>query len=129
MQTILLIENTLDGLSNLTVYLKTEGYKVLTADNGKKGIEMAEEYMPDLIICSVSLPGVDGYKVLHALRESPKASSIPFIFSTSQSERMDLSEVYKLGADNYLVKPYAPETLLDTIRTQIKRARSLTLHL
>jgi DNA-binding response OmpR family regulator len=129
MQVVLLMESAREATGNLTAYLKMEGYSVVTADNGKKGIEMAEEHLPDLIICDTNLPEMGGYDVLRVLNASPKTSSIPFILSVSDSEKRDLPEVYKLGADNYLVKPYDHETLLETIRIQIRRARSLTLHI
>lgn len=129
METILLIEDTGDILTNLTEYLEMEGYKILTASNGKNGIEIAEKSKPDLIICDVLMPGMDGYKVLDILKKSSKTSEIPFIFSTSMSEKMEISEAYKLGADDYIVKPFDPETLLEVIRTHIGKARISTLYI
>lgn len=129
METILLIEDTGDILSNLTEYLEMEGYNILSANNGKKGIEVAGECMPDLIICDVLMPEMDGYEVLRILKSSPKTYKIPFVFSTSMSEKIDVSEAYKLGVDDYLVKPFDPETLLGIIRTQIRKARNMTLHI
>jgi len=105
-----------------------EGYTVLKANNGKKGIELAVECMPDIIICDVSIPGLSSYDVLQIIKESPKTAVIPFILSASTSEKVDTSKANKLGADNYLERSFDPETLLGLIRTEIKKSRSLTLH-
>jgi len=129
MQTILLIKNSSDILSNMTGFLEMEGYKILTANSAKKGIEYAKEYMPDLIICDVSIPELGGYGVLNALKESSMASIIPFVLTASASEKMDIMEAYKLGVDDYLLKPFSTDALLKMVRTQIRRARNLTLHI
>lgn len=129
MQTILLIENTGDILNSMTVFLKMEGYNILTANTAKKGIEYAEEYMPDLIICDIRIPEMGGYAVLDALKESQKTSIIPFVLTTPASEKIDIMEAHKLGVDDYIVKPFNTDALLKMVRTQIKRARNLTLHI
>ena len=121
MQTILLIEDTSDILGNLTEYLEMEGYKVIVATNGKRGVEIAAESLPDIIVCDVLMPEMDGYGVLQVLKQCPKTSEIPFIFSTSLSEKIDISDAYKLGADDYLVKPFDPITLLEKVRTQLNK--------
>jgi CheY-like chemotaxis protein len=105
-KTILLIEDTAEILENLTEFLMLEGYKVITASNGKRGLEFAEKYMPDLIICDVLMPGMDGYEVLRLLMDTVKIYEIPFIFSTSMSEKVDRAEALSLGADDYIVKPF-----------------------
>ena len=112
MKTILLIDDNKDILENFTEYLEMEGYKILQANNGKRGLELAKELIPDLIICDVLMPDMDGHEVLRLLLESVQTNEIPFIFSTSLSEKIDRSESLNLGADDYIVKPYAPETLL-----------------
>ncbi len=117
--TILLIEDTSDILDNLTEYLEMQGYKVHGASNGKVGIEMAVEFLPDLIICDALMPGMDGHEVLHTLLATAKTADIPFIFSTSMSEIIDKEEALKMGADDYLVKPFALQTLLIMIRKWI----------
>ena len=119
-KTILLIEDTSDILENLTEYLELEGYHILAANNGKKGIEMAVEFLPDLIICDALMPGMDGHEVLHILLATAKTEGIPFIFSTSMSEKIDREEALKMGADDYLVKPFELETMLIMIRKWIK---------
>jgi DNA-binding response OmpR family regulator len=122
METILLIEDTSDILGNLSEYLEMEGYRVLSAADGISGIKMAGENIPHIIICDVLMAEMDGYGVLKALKESPKTCKIPFIFSTSMSEKIDIAEAYKLGADDYLVKPFEVEVLLKMLRTQLNKA-------
>ena len=116
METILLIEDNTDMLENLTEYLELEGYKILGSDNGKKGIELANKFIPDLIICDVLMREMSGHEVLRLLLNSSITSNIPFIFSTSLSEKIDKVESLKLGADNYIVKPFELETLLEMIK-------------
>ncbi len=120
METILLIEDTNDILENLTEYLEMEGYNVLVADNGKKGIELAKEFIPDLIICDVLMHEMDGHEVLRLLLETAKTHEIPFIFSTSMSEKYDKMESLALGADDYIVKPFELEALLTMVKSLIK---------
>ena len=112
MKTILLIEDNISILENLSEYLEMEGYKILIAENGKKGIEIAREYIPDLIICDTKMPEMDGYEVLHLILGLAKTYNIPFIFSTSNSENVDREKAMALGADDYIIKPYEPQTLL-----------------
>ena len=120
MKKILLIEDTNDILENLTEYLQMEGFEILVANNGKTGVELAREFIPDLIICDVLMRDMDGHEVLHLLLETDSTNQIPFIFSTSMSEKHDRMESLKLGADDYIVKPFEPETLLKMARTWIK---------
>lgn len=120
MKTILLIDDTKEILENFTEYLEMEGYKVLACNNGQKGIELAIEFIPDLIICDVLMPEMDGHEVLRLLMETAKIFEIPFIFSTSLSERIERADALNLGADEYIVKPFDPETLLEMVKTLIK---------
>ena len=120
MKTILLIEDNTDILENLTEYLEMEGYIILVTNNGKKGIELAREFIPDLIICDVLMPEMDGYEVLRLLLGTGKTSEIPFIFSTSMSGKIDKDEALKLGADYYITKPFELETLLKVAKECIK---------
>ena len=120
METILLIEDTNAILENLTEYLEMEGYKVLSANNGKRGVELAREFIPDLIICDVLMREMDGFEVLHLILDTSETHEIPFIFSTSLSEKIDRTEALRLGADDYLVKPFDMELLLTMAKTWIK---------
>jgi DNA-binding response OmpR family regulator len=120
MNTILLIEDNNEILENFTEFLEMEGYKVLGAGNGKKGVELARAFIPDLIICDVLMPEMDGHEVLHLLLETSKTHDIPFIFSTAMSEKVERNEALALGADDYIIKPFDMELLLLMISTWLK---------
>jgi len=120
MKTILVIEDNKDILDNLTEYFEMEGYKILAANNGKTGVELARQFIPDLIICDVLMHEMDGYGVLHLLLDTSETHEIPFIFSTSMSEKVDRTEALRLGADDYIVKPFDMELLLKMVRIWIK---------
>ncbi len=120
MKTILLIEDNQNILENLKEYLEMEGYHILAANNGKKGVELARQFLPDLILCDVLMRDMDGHEVLHLLLETAKTHEIPFIFSTSLSEKIDRNESLKMGADDYIVKPFEMETLLNMVEQWIK---------
>jgi CheY-like chemotaxis protein len=94
---------------------------------------MALTYLPDIIVCDVLMPGMNGHEVLHYLLLTPITSKIPFIFSSSFSERIDKTEALAMGADEYLIKPFEPETLLVSIKTLIKngskrKIQELSIH-
>ncbi|MEO6883329.1 MAG: response regulator [Bacteroidia bacterium] len=112
LKTILLIEDNNDILENLSEYFELKGYKVLIAGNGKMGVELAREHIPNLIICDVLMREMDGHEVLRLLLETARTYDIPFIFSTSNSEKVDRKAALKLGADDYIVKPFQLENLL-----------------
>ncbi len=120
MKTILLIEDNSDILENLAEYLEMEGYKILAADGGEKGVALAKKYIPDLIICDVLMGKMTGHEVLRILLDSIETYHIPFVFSTSLSEKLDRAETLKLGADDYLIKPYELETLLKAVKSWLK---------
>ncbi len=106
MKKILLIEDTVEILENFTEYLELHGYQVYGATNGKRGVALATEIRPDLIICDALMADMDGFEVLEAIRRSAQTAKIPFVFSTSLSEKIEKSEALALGADDYLVKPF-----------------------
>ncbi len=120
MKTILLIEDNKDILENISEFLELEGYKIFFANNGKRGIELAKEWIPDLIICDVLMRGMDGHEVLHLLLDSAETFEIPFIFSTSMSENVNRAEALSLGADDYITKPFELEALLILVKTWIQ---------
>lgn len=120
MATILLIDDNIPILENLTEYFEIEGYNILIADSGKKGIELAKEHIPDLIICDTKMPVMDGYEVLRLILDLTKTHEIPFIFSTSNSEKVDRTKALELGADDYIVKPFALQKLLVMANKWIK---------
>jgi DNA-binding response OmpR family regulator len=120
MNTILLIEDNIEILENLAEYFELEGYEILIANNGKKGVELARKTIPDLIICDVLMPQMDGHEVLQILLDIARTAEIPFIFSTSMSEKIDRAEALALGADDYIVKPFELEALLKMAKACIK---------
>lgn len=121
MKTILVIEDNEDIRENVSEILTLSDYNVLAAANGKEGIEMARKNMPDLIICDIMMPGVDGYGVLHVLNKEPQTQNIPFIFLTSKSERSDFRAAMEMGADDYITKPFAGNELLNAIESRLKK--------
>jgi CheY-like chemotaxis protein len=119
MKTILIIEDNSDILENLVEFLQMEGYKTLEANNGKDGIALAKEFIPDLIICDFFMYGMNGHEVLRLLLNTLTKFKIPFIFSTSMSEKSDKAATLKLGADDYIVKPYELQSLLKMVHRWI----------
>jgi CheY-like chemotaxis protein len=132
MATILLIEDNRLILDNLSEYFEMEGYKILAAENGKTGIELARKHIPDLIICDTKMPLMDGYRVLQLILNLSKTYEIPFIFSTSNAENVDRTKALELGADDYIIKPFELPTLLAMAKQWIKsgsnRHRQIEIH-
>jgi DNA-binding NarL/FixJ family response regulator len=123
MKTILIIEDEPEMRRNLATILRLEKYNPVTAENGREGLEMARKETPDLILCDVMMPELDGYGVLRELRASVSTEATPFIFLTARGEKPDVRAGMNLGADDYLTKPVAKSDLLSAIRTRIERAR------
>ncbi len=121
MRKILLIEDSKDVRENTAEILELENYKVTTAENGKIGVEKALKTLPDLIICDIMMPELDGYGVFENLSNNPKTASIPFIFLTAKTEKADLRKGMNLGADDYLTKPFEEPELLEAIECRIKK--------
>ncbi|MEO1644835.1 MAG: response regulator, partial [Chloroflexota bacterium] len=118
---ILVIEDSADLRTDVIDMLKLEGYVAHGAPNGVIGVERAQELMPDLIVCDIMMPELDGYGVLQALRADLETASIPFIFLTAKSEHLDQRQGMVLGANDYFTKPFDAEELLASITTQLKR--------
>ncbi|MBL0144581.1 MAG: response regulator [Chitinophagaceae bacterium] len=116
----MLIEDNGNILENLTEFLQLEGFNVLAANNGKDGVELAKKFIPDLIICDVLMYGMNGHEVFQVISNSPITFAIPFIFSTSLSEKMDRAETLKLGVEDYIVKPYGLGSLLTMVNLWLK---------
>ena len=125
MKTILIIEDNEDIRENVAEILMLSDYKTITAGNGKEGIESAQKNLPDLIICDIMMPGVDGYGVLHVLHKDPTTQNIPFIFLTSKSERSDFRSAMEMGADDYITKPFAGNELLNAIESRLRKVEVL----
>ena len=121
MNTILLIEDNPEIRENTAEILELANYNVITAENGKAGIEKAHADRPDLIICDIMMPVLDGYGVLHMLNKSEELSDIPFIFLTAKAERPDYRKGMEMGADDYVTKPFTEVELLNTIEQRLKK--------
>ena len=125
MHRILIIEDNEDIRENVAEILTLSDYEVLMAPNGKEGIAVAQAQEPDLIICDIMMPGIDGYGVLHVLHKDPKTQNIPFIFLTSKSERSDFRAAMELGADDYITKPFSGNELLHAIQSRLRKVSVL----
>lgn len=121
MKTILLIEDNHDVRENTAEILMLAQYNVITAKNGKEGVELAQSEKPDLIICDIMMPVLDGHGVLHLLSKNDDTSSIPFIFLTAKAERSDFRKGMDMGADDYLTKPFDDVELLKAIESRLKK--------
>jgi DNA-binding response OmpR family regulator len=121
MKKILLIEDDTETRENTAEILDLANYTVVIAENGSAGVEQAKKEKPDLIICDVMLPNLDGYGVLAALNKDPATIGIPFIFMTAKAEKSDLRKGMSLGADDYLTKPVREAELLNAIRVRLNR--------
>jgi DNA-binding NarL/FixJ family response regulator len=122
MKTILVIEDEAEMRRNLLTILRLERFHALAAANGRAGVELAKRERPDLILCDVMMPELDGYGVLRALRQDAATAAIPFIFLTAKGERTDLRNGMNLGADDYLTKPVAKSDLLAAIAARLQRS-------
>ena len=121
MMTILLIEDNDLIRENTGVILELAGYTVHTAENGRTGVEKALAHKPDLVICDIMMPVLDGYGVLHIFNKNPLLSGVPFIFLTAKRERTDFRKGMELGADDYLTKPFEESELLSAIEGRLNR--------
>jgi CRP-like cAMP-binding protein len=121
MKKILLIEDNYDIRHNTAEILELSNYKVFLAENGKVGVEMAMEFYPDLIICDIMMPVLDGYGVLHAVQKNKLIKNTPFIFLTAKTERSDLRKGMELGADDFVTKPFSGTELLNAVDSRLNK--------
>src|SRR5688500_13079085 len=119
---ILLIEDDKDVRENTAEILELANFEVSTAENGRQGVEVARAIHPDLILCDIMMPELDGYGVLHLLGRDPATAEIPFIFLSAKAERSDIRKGMDLGADEYLTKPFEESELLNAIEGRLKRS-------
>ena len=119
---IIVIEDNQDVRENIAEILELSDYEVDTAVNGVEGVRKIKELLPDLIICDIMMPELDGYGVLHIMQRSPETASIPFIFLTAKSEKMDFRKGMNLGADDYITKPFEEVELMEAIEIRLKKS-------
>jgi DNA-binding NarL/FixJ family response regulator len=122
MKKILVIEDDSEMRRNIVIVLRLEQYQPIAAANGRIGVELAKREKPDLILCDVMMPELDGYGVLKALNEDTNTALTPFIFLTAKGEKEDLRSGMNLGADDYLTKPVAQADLLKAIEVRLRRS-------
>jgi CheY-like chemotaxis protein len=125
MKKILIVEDNPDVRENLAEILLLSGYTAITAENGKMGVEKAQSENPDLILCDIMMPELDGYGVLHILSRQQQTADIPFIFLTAKAEKEDFRRGMSLGADDYIVKPFDDVALLQTIEARLQKSDRL----
>lgn len=121
MKKILLIEDNDDIRINTAEILELSNYKVITAADGKEGVEKAITHQPDLIICDIMMPVLDGYGVLHAVHRNEAIKNTPFIFLTAKTERSDFRKGMEMGADDYITKPFTGTELLNAVDSRLKK--------
>ncbi len=125
MKKILLIEDDEVMRENTAEILELANFEVITAPNGKEGSQMAIEIKPDLIICDIMMPVLDGYGVLYILAKNPSTAGIPFIFLTAKSEKSDMRKGMELGADDYLTKPFEDTELLAAVEARLRKSEAI----
>lgn len=125
MKTILLIEDNADLRKNTAETLEFANYKVLTAENGREGVAIAIEHKPDVIICDILMPVMDGYGVINILQKNPRTQHIPFIFLSAKTERDEIRKGMEYGADDYITKPFNDTELLTAVEQRLKKAAIL----
>lgn len=128
MPKILVIEDEQGLREEIVDILGFEGFETAGASNGQVGLEMARTFRPDMIVCDIMMPVLDGYGVLLELRSDPQTATIPFLFLTARAERSDMRRGMILGADDYLIKPFRNEELLEAIQARLEHRRLLTQH-
>jgi CRP-like cAMP-binding protein len=125
MKSVLVIDDNQDIRENTAEIMDLAGYKTFTAENGKKGVELALKEKPDIIICDIMMPELDGYGVLHLLRKNPDTQNIPFIFLTAKTERADFRKGMEMGADDFVTKPFEEIELLNAVEIRLKKSEVL----
>jgi len=121
MKKVLIIEDNDDIREGTAEMLDLAGYETYTAKNGKVGVELAVKNIPDLILCDIMMPELDGYGVLYLLQKNPQTAAIPFIFMTAKAERADMRKGMEMGADDYLTKPFDDVELFNAIESRLKK--------
>src|SRR3954471_5592009 len=123
MKKILIIEDEPEMRRNIAALLRYSGYQPIAAENGRLGIEAARREKPDLILCDVMMPELDGYGVLQSLQQDGSLALIPFVFLTAKGDKDDLRSGMNLGADDYLTKPVANSDLVEAVEARLRRSQ------
>ncbi|MGV6860526.1 MAG: response regulator [Putridiphycobacter sp.] len=126
MTKIAVIEDNADMRENIQEILELADYEVVTAENGKRGVELIKAELPDLILCDIMMPELDGYGVLYMVSKNVKTASIPFIFLTAKTEKEDFRKGMNMGADDYITKPFEDTELLDSIQRRLDRVKQFS---
>lgn len=121
---ILLIEDNNDMRENTAEILELANYEVEVAENGKVGVKKAKVFLPDLIICDIMMPELDGYEVLYMLSKDENTAGIPFVFLTAKADSADFRKGMNLGADDYITKPFSQRLLIERIRAILRRSKA-----
>lgn len=121
---ILIIEDSVDIRENTAELLELSGFVVETASDGLEGIRLARSWNPDLVVCDIMMPNLDGFGVLQVFSSQPELSSIPFIFLTAKTDRADMRQGMEMGADDYLTKPFQEVELLKAIEARLKKSKT-----
>ncbi|NEQ07391.1 MULTISPECIES: response regulator [unclassified Moorena] len=119
MNKILVIEDEIFIRENLIELLEIEGFDAQGAENGVEGVQLVQQEPPDLILCDVMMPELDGYGVLQALRQDPATAKIPFMFLTASADRSNIQKIRELGIHDYILKPFNVDKFLDVISNRL----------
>lgn len=122
MKRILVIDDDARLRQHFAEILRLDGLQVSEARNGREGVELARQELPDLVLCDITMPEMNGHRVLETLRAEPRTAHLPFIFLTGWNEQADVRTGMNLGADDYLTKPVTPDDLLAAVRARLRRA-------
>jgi CheY-like chemotaxis protein len=119
---VLVVDDDPQVLRLMRVNLELEGYDVVSAPDGEEALEAVVTERPDVVVCDVMMPGVDGLTVLRSLRSNPQFSKIPFVVVSAKAQRSDVKAALDMGADTYITKPFDPQDLLDAVEHLLNRA-------
>lgn len=125
MQKILVIDDEQPFREAVLELLEIEGFQAIGAENGQMGVRLAQEYLPDLVLCDIQMPDIDGYSVLRSLRQDSRTATLPFIFLTAKGDKSELRQGMELGADDYLTKPCTATQLLNAIASRLNKQNVL----
>ena len=125
---ILVIEDEKALRENISEIIAHYGFRVISTSTGEEGIRIALEFIPDIIICDIMLPGIDGFEVFIQVKQRPQLPATAFIFLTAKSTRSDTRIGMNMGADDYLTKPFTKEELINSIRARLEKLSRKSMH-